>query len=361
MRPRLVVAALSARLLAESARDAGFDVIALDVFGDRDTRAATVQWRPIGTRLSIDAVLLGDALRGLDGDGWVAGAGIEPHLAAACAAAPQLRLVGNAPAVVAAVRDPATFFAALRELDIAFPETRVGGTAAASDGWLSKDAHGSGGWHIHAARAQVAPTRYVQRAHAGEPISALFVANGGAARLLGVQRQLVRPRAGRPYVFHGVVGPIAVAAAIHGQIERCVARLVERFALVGLGSVDFLLDGGALMVLEVNPRPTASIALYDRGGSMLRAHLDACRHGVLADVPSMRGELRGNEIVFANRRAIAGDRFASWCHDLPAAGRCIERDDPVCTVSAVTATEDDLLALLAARRHEVLASLEPLQ
>lgn len=358
MRPRIAVAALSARMLAESACDAGCDVVALDLFGDRDTRAASLQWLPIGDGSSIERSLLCDALRRLDGEGWVAGAGIEPHLAAACAAAPSLPLVGNTPEAVAAVRDPPTFFAALRQLGIAFPETRIDGEVRGDD-WLSKDFAGSGGWHIHAARdaGEAAPTRYAQRVHRGEPISALFVANGRDARVLGVQRQIVRPRAGRPYVFRGVVGPIAVADPLRRDIESCVVRLVQRFALRGLGSVDFLLDGQALAVLEVNPRPTASIALYDRGGSMLRAHLDACRHGLLAGAPRMRG-LRGSEIAFADRDVVAGDRFPAWCHDLPAAGRRIQRDDPVCTVAAAAGTEHEVRALLAARRHDVLSSLE---
>jgi predicted ATP-grasp superfamily ATP-dependent carboligase len=358
---RLVVAALSARLLAESARDAGYEVVALDVFGDRDTRAASVRWLPIGAGLQIDAAMLCRALRDLRADGWIAGAGIEPHLAAACAAAPQLPLIGSPPEVVATVRDGATFFAALHELGIAFPETRVADDAPAGEGWLRKDVHGSGGWHVHAAGARTAAAHYLQRVQAGEPISALFVADGREAQLIGVQRQLVRPRAGRPYVFHGIVGPIALGEALCAGIARIVERLVERFALIGLGSVDLLLDGETPVVLEVNPRPTASIALYDRDGAMVRAHIDGCRHRRLAGPASMPGEPRGSEIVFAERRSIAGDRFAPWCHDLPAAGRCIERDDPVCTVSATAATENEVLALLAARRDEVLASLEPVR
>lgn len=365
MRPRLVVAALSARMLAESARGAGFDVLALDVFGDRDTRAATTQWQSIasGGAPRIDAARLAAALRSIEGRdgivGWIAGAGCEPHLAPACAAAPRLPLIGNPPEVVAAVRDPLRFFGALRELGIAFPDTRH---AAPADtvGWLVKDFAGSGGWHIHDAASHRAaapsPTRYWQRSHAGQPLSALFAGNGREARVLGLQRQLVRPVAGRPHVFCGVVGPVDPGAQVRRDIGRIIERLVARFALRGLGSVDGLLDGDEFVVLEVNPRPTASIALYDDAGSMLRAHLSACRGAALPDAPAVP-DVRGIEIVFAERVVEREVAARPWCHDLPAAPR-VERGDPICSVSARGATEHAVREQLARHRHAVLSSLE---
>jgi predicted ATP-grasp superfamily ATP-dependent carboligase len=350
----LVVAALSARMLAESARDAGHDVIALDVFGDRDTRAASRAWWPIGAAergVHVDAGALCAALQQVQADGWIAGAGCEAHLAAACAAAPQLPLLGNTPATVAAVRDPRRFFAALRELGIAHPETRFD-VPDDERGWLVKDFAGSGGWQVHRLPHRSVPgaSRCFQReVAAAEPVSALFVADGRRADVIGVQRQLARPRAGRPYVFHGVVGPVGH----DDEIARVVARCTERFALRGLNGADFVrtADGGVLL-LEINPRPPASLALHDRGGSMLRAHLDGRYGGAPAD------GVRGHEIVFAERRCGAPERFAPWCHDLPAAGAHIERDDPVCSIDAEGQSEADVLALLAARRHDVLNELE---
>ncbi|NKJ45506.1 hypothetical protein CIC12_01850, partial [Burkholderia sp. SG-MS1] len=46
--PFVAVAGLSARLLAQSAARAGLRVAALDIFGDRDTRAAAEVWCDIG-------------------------------------------------------------------------------------------------------------------------------------------------------------------------------------------------------------------------------------------------------------------------------------------------------------------------
>ena len=53
----LVVAAVSARMMAEAAARDGFEVVALDLFGDADTRRAAFAFLPIGEppSLHIDA------------------------------------------------------------------------------------------------------------------------------------------------------------------------------------------------------------------------------------------------------------------------------------------------------------------
>ncbi len=61
--PCVTVAGLSAGLLAQSAAHAGFNVVALDIFGDRDTREHANMWFDIGGNgLSIDRTRLYDAL-----------------------------------------------------------------------------------------------------------------------------------------------------------------------------------------------------------------------------------------------------------------------------------------------------------
>ena len=55
--------------------------------------------------------------------------------------------------------------------------------------------------------------------------------------------------------------------------------LAATFGLVGLVGVDVVIDeAGELHVIEVNPRPTASMELFERatGESLAAAHLAAC-------------------------------------------------------------------------------------
>ena len=79
----LVVAGISARMMAEAAAQAGYRAVALDVFGDRDTRHASAEWAPIGRAggcaLDADRTLqaLSIAAQHVDAAGWVAGSGFE--------------------------------------------------------------------------------------------------------------------------------------------------------------------------------------------------------------------------------------------------------------------------------------------
>lgn len=96
----IVLAATSARNPAEPAVESEFLRIALDVFGDRDTRAVTSHWCPVGRRTDVA--------------GWVAGSEFEAQLELLSAGACRLPLLGNTPGTVERVRAPASFFAMLR-------------------------------------------------------------------------------------------------------------------------------------------------------------------------------------------------------------------------------------------------------
>ncbi|MFZ2650531.1 MAG: ATP-grasp domain-containing protein [Burkholderiaceae bacterium] len=390
----IAVAALSARLLAQAAVEAGLEAVALDVFGDADTRSAASQWLPIGaaSALRIDAALLLDALAALARDGrvqgWVAGSGFEGRPDLLEQGAGYLPLFGTAGADVRRVRDPKTFFACLDGLRIAHPPVRHDSVAGTGSGrrWLLKDFGACGATHIRLAEglghATLEASQYLQEQVHGVPMSATFIADGHQAVLLGCNEQMIRPFADHPYRFHGVFGPVAVPAAVCAEVTRIVAALTEAFALRGLGSLDFMLEGEAVGVLEVNPRPPASMALYPRVGRrgdlpVLGAHLNACRdatlRGVAAPQTSVRA-VRGTEIVFADRAlrlnmaAAAALAETAATHDLP---HCVAQDgahethfaagDPLCSVSAGGADAASVKLELAQRRATVLRTLEAFQ
>ncbi|HSW26323.1 MAG TPA: ATP-grasp domain-containing protein [Burkholderiaceae bacterium] len=371
----IAVAALSARTLAEAAAREGIGAVALDLFGDCDTRRAASQWFSIGkpAALRIDASGLLDVLQALalrgQVQGWVAGAGFDGRTELLEQGAACLPLLGTAPADVRRVRDPAGFFGFLQSHGIHHPPVRY----HASDdtaGWLFKDAGASGGWHIlraaDAAGSAASPLRYWQREVSGTAMSATFIANGGDAVLLGHNEQIVRTVGVRPFVFCGVCGPVPVPAAVACQVGAAVRALAAAFGLRGLCSLDYMLDGERAWVLEVNPRPSASMALYPDVGSVgvLRAHLRACLHDELPAPPRPAGSVGGNEIVVAPRvlrlDEAAAATLAAWpdVHDLPHAATLFAAGDPLCSVTARGPDADSVKIGLARQRDAVLQQLE---
>jgi len=378
--PTIAVAAISARAMAEAAASDGFGVVALDLFGDADTRRAASRWLPIGApgSLQIDGASVMAALRSLaqegsDGEpllGWIAGSGFEgePELLEQGAAV--LPLIGTAPAGVRRVRDPAAFFGFLAAHVIPCPQVLLHAPEDPA-GWLMKDAHGCGGWHVRQAPWQMdeppSPHHYFQREMPGLPMSATFIANGRDVHVLGFNLQSVRRFGARPYVFCGAVGPVPLADELASRVTDIARALTVEFGLRGLCSLDFMRDGDTLGVLEVNPRPPASMSLYrwPRGTpGVMQAHLRACLHGELPSTTLPAQDPEGIEIVFARQPialdAAAADRLAAWpgLRDLPTAGQRFDTGDPVCTLTASGASAQQVRARLDEGRERLLQSLE---
>jgi predicted ATP-grasp superfamily ATP-dependent carboligase len=374
---RLAVAGLSARALAEQAAREGFDVVALDLFGDRDTLSAASRWLPIGdaaASLRIDGPRLLDALDtsvAEDGvEGWVAGGGFDGRADLLEQAAAHLPLFGNDAATVRRVRDPRDFFATLAVHGVVHPEVRHEGPVPAQD-WLLKDAGDSGGRHVRGAdnglsAALPGALHYLQRAQAGTPMSATFIANGSAVVVLGCNEQLVGPVGGAPHAFRGVVGPLRCAPPLQRQVEEALHTLVSAFGLRGLCSLDFICDvNGCIHVLEVNPRPPASLALYaELQGGLLRAHLAACLEAALPTGALPTSPLRGTEIVHARRALNLSAAAADWLaiqadtHDLPRGAMTLSPGDPLCSVEAAGEDAATIKQRLAQRCDALLSTLE---
>lgn len=368
----LAVAALSARVLAEAAADDGYGVVALDLFGDADTRRASSQWLPIGRPevLQIDAALLLSHLAALaqrsDVTGWIAGAGFEglPDLLERGAAL--LPLIGTPPDAVRRVRDPQLFFAQLDTANIPHPAMQMTPPVDAA-GWLVKDAHGCGGWHIRRAgrRTDALGHHYFQREMSGTPMSATFIADGRSARVLGFNELIVRPFGARPFVYCGIVGPVPLPDVLARRIGAAVDDLAAAFALRGLGSLDFMREGDDFGVLEVNPRAPASMVLY--GPGLVADHVRArVQHELPQAQAAAVGGVRGTEIVFARRPLQLDERAArqlaerAECHDLPAGAARFDAGDPVCSVSASGTDAAQVRGLLQQARDAVHHLLEPL-
>jgi predicted ATP-grasp superfamily ATP-dependent carboligase len=347
-------------------------VIALDLFGDADTRRASLRWHRIGDpgTCAIEPALLREALQRAAGDrgaiGWIAGSGFEaaPELLQAQVAG--LPLLGMAGPALRGVREPASFFALLDRLGLRHPQVMLEPPARADD-WLAKSAAGCGGWHIRAGReAPRGEHVYWQRVQPGEPMSALFLADGTRARLVALNRLLVRPLGGLPYVYAGAIGPVA-DAPLARELEQALAALVPALGLRGLASLDFIAHAGQPWLLEINARPSATMVLHAQAwpGGLLLAHVEAVQGRLPSSAPTHAPGVRGCLTVFAERECRVGLALAAElaqspdCHDLPAPGLRFGRGEPVCTVSAGAASPEGAQAELDARARQVLRRLSP--
>src|SRR5262245_36443566 len=111
-RTDVLIVAASGRALAASARRGGFNPLVADFFADQDTVAVAHACRRLdsGWRNGMQAREVLDALTALAAGrhpvGIVCGTGFEDRTALLAQIAERWPLIGNAPAVVARVKDP---------------------------------------------------------------------------------------------------------------------------------------------------------------------------------------------------------------------------------------------------------------
>jgi predicted ATP-grasp superfamily ATP-dependent carboligase len=361
----VLIVAASGRALAASARRGGYRPLVVDYFGDQDTLASVDAHHRLADGLSLGMRL--DEVMGAIGKvsarrapiGVVCGTGFEDRPDVLAAIAQRWPLIGNGPEAIALIKDPMQFADLCRATGIPHPDISLE-RPTDPDGWLMKRHGGAGGQHIavHGASGGAIPGRYFQRRMSGASVSALILAHGGHAIVLGFSAQWPSPTPAQPFRFGGAVTPADIAPAMVDQLVAAIRRVVAAVPIVGLNSADFLIDGEQAWLLEINPRPGATLDIFEpEHGSLFALHVAACR-GALSAKPARSTRAKASAIVYADRdfRVPALD-WPAWTADRPHAGSSINAGEPVCTVFADAATPDEARRLVARRGEKILSSM----
>jgi uncharacterized protein len=353
---RILAVAVSARMIAQLAVADGYEVIALDRFGDVDLRAIA----PGATASSNGAlVALAD---GIEADAVVYGGGLEnrPDLVARLSQGREL--LGTPAQALGAARDPWAVAAAAHAAGARAPETRSSDElpdfSRGAPVWLRKPRHGGGGRGVRRwMGGRLRATEILQRHVHGLSCSAVAIADGRRATVLGTTEQLHRAPG---FGWTGNVTPPRLPereqAELNDQLRAVCLEVAARFGVRGAFGVDAIWDGHHAWVLEVNPRPPAALELFGPGS--FEAHVRGARGLGLpaAGEPPARRCAKVKFVLFASRDLRAPD--PGWwpeglVRDVPHAGETIRRGEPVCTL--VSATED--AAAIAALGARLLAEL----
>lgn len=386
MRAPCLVVATSGRLIAEALADGGYVADVLDGFADADCRAAArsctaLPWSdatdPAPAAAPLEAATLAWADAHPDGI-LLAGAGFEHRPALLARLAARLPLAGTCAGAVARCKDPWQLAQACAQHGLATPPLCRPGSEAAA-GWLLRQTGACGGGHLRAARQDDRDDgRQVWHRHtAGEAVSLLFHARAGSTVALSWQHQFCAPTPRQPWRFGGVVAVEAANAPWAPAIELAASRLADEFGLQGLNGLDALWDGSTLWVLEINPRPPASLTLLSPAARAhwIGAHLatagapgcdgdaatrdaspGASAAGVCAGGFAQHALNAGMAVVYASTRlSIPADfRFPPGCHDLPVPPCTFEAGDPVCSVQTDTGGIEKLRTHIRCLRERLL-------
>jgi len=340
-----------------------------DFFADADTRETAhacrklggdigrgLRWQSLGRALEALAELAPSRILGL-----VYGAGFEDRPELLKLIAERWKLLGNDADTVRRLKAPEIFFAELARLGIPHPLT-ARACPAKDAGWLTKKKGGAGGSHIVPSRfMKGAPDVYYQERVAGRAVSALFVGNASGARVLGFSEQWTAPRPPSLWRYGGAVRPAALSSKSARQMASAVRDLARTFKIKGLASADFLVNEGEALLLEINPRPGATLEIFDCGAKpLLRFHVEAVRHGRLPPSGLKFEDAMASAIVYAEHGGAApsGMVWPGWSADRPKSSEWIDKNRPICTVVARGSTKSRAKRLAEERICKILACFQ---
>ncbi len=365
MRGHLIIIGASARAAAQSAIRAGYSPWCIDLFADRDLQAiAPVKRCPRELWPQGILELMRDAP---PGPVLFTGA-MENHLEVVRAIQIERPTWGLDAMRMAVLRDskeldrlggdclfsPPTYervgpFLRLRMLACyaLLKLLRVRGPI-----WLQKPRRGAAGIGIRPWRPwqKVETDSVVQMFVQGmgqygvDGMSVLFVARRGRCKILSVQDQIngAAEFGARPFQYVGNIGPIRefiIEESFMGSLRILGARLAETLNLSGIFGVDLVPTVNGNLILEINPRYTASVELWERAtgrSAMLAAETmkRGCRRATMG---AWRG-CQGKAIVYTKFDCELPDLYDIFerneVADVPVVGSRLRRGEPICTIFA---------------------------
>jgi hypothetical protein len=374
-----LVVGFNARPIAASAKVSGFNVLAVDYWGDTDLAGSaedieTVLKQSSGERprreLSrpasellvecaetisarhpgkISFVLVGS---GLDdrSDLWKRLGEIAPVL-------------GNSTRTLEIVRNRSTLYQTASELGVPSPMTKVCSSldetldAAEKIGYpvVLKPSGGGGGvgiklsanksilrdLYLNEWKANFGDTVFVQEYIRGQNVSASIIGDGEKSIVVTVNEQLIGLKelgARMPFIWCGNIVPLQRSKDDKSsrRIASAAKALGTQLKLIGSNGFDFILrdQDKAPVIIECNPRFQGTLECVEMatGINVVAEHVKACRGKMKIRFPEARRCVT-KMIPFAKAKCVMGDLHGILgVRDVSPTGIVLEQGDPICTV-----------------------------
>jgi uncharacterized protein len=355
----LLVVANSARMLAQAAHDEGYKVLVVDCFGDRDTLNYAQEMRKIAD-LSLHNLIpaVEYFLDRFPVAATVYGSGFEGYPESLAFLAAKSSVYGNKSCVLNRLQNKPEFFSILAKLNIPYPAVSFTAPEERAE-WLLKPIQSLGGTGIKRYEGNETGKSgfYWQRYLEGVTHSVLFQANGHNFQTIGFNRQWhAQINSREEFIFAGIINHTDLSAAQQASVTDWLSLLVPEYRLKGLNSLDFMLSEGKLHVLEINPRPTAAMQLYN--SSLFVRHLAACQDELLTlDAGSV--DLGAYKILFS-KEIIEIPSEMVWpeqAMDIPQNGAIIYPGQPICSMIVRGKEPEAILAALQSQEQALIHQL----
>jgi uncharacterized protein len=350
-------------MLAQAAQRSGFKPLVIDLWADQDTRSCAEDIQQIPS-LAQGHLLPAIAyfVRQYPVSCAVYGSGFEPFLDSLRRMGSRLTVLGNRPDVFARLQDKQAFFSLLKALHITYPDVSYH-KPDQGERWLIKPVYGQGGEGVRASCGSEAieASSYWQKYQEGKPHSVLFLADGKRSQIVGFNRQWTTSLNDKDeFIFSGIINNTDLTPEKKTQISGWVAGLVPELSLKGLNSMDFIQAGDSSYVLEINPRPPASMQLY--GSDLFARHIKACQ-GELPDYQPVQVDFTAYQVVYAQQdtKIPEGFEWPEGVVDIPIPNTTISTGLPICSMIMYGKEPQQVLEQLQKRQELITYQLERFQ
>ncbi|MBT4694890.1 MAG: ATP-grasp domain-containing protein [Planctomycetaceae bacterium] len=365
----LLIIGASTRAAVASARQSSWTIHAMDMFGDIDTRSQS-NFQLLKNYPTACISLLSD----IQPDAICITGAMENHPGVLQELATRATLLAPAVDQIARMRNPLNLQAVLANSSWQYPRTFASDECLPQDEtrWLKKPIASAAGQGIHALdnidTIPPNPAIIVQERISGRDISASFLMHPSRTEVLGCTEQLLghRELQANEFQYCGSIGPLHLPASINRQLLELGHFLQREFALRGLIGVDLIWHDNQLWLIEINPRYTASMELFESqfDRSLIQLHLDS-----FASNPASFNRIDhakkhfGKAVLFAPATTQIPNEFQPiWqaalnCHrptvaDLPTIGATILAGHPLFTIFACS----ESVAETKAKLHQQAAT-----
>jgi predicted ATP-grasp superfamily ATP-dependent carboligase len=306
-RGTLVVVGESCRALARSCRAAGWDVSAIDRYGDRDLLAVCQRFHSWPTVAVDPAPPLGPlwpAMCELPAGPILPAGGMEQSHRAPRQLPPGCTYCGPQGEQLDRLRDVRQWRRWAKQSGLHFPNTqfcytdKLGHARDWPAGWLIKRSDSGGGLGVRSVVELVrntasdipgsacAPTwaaatyHYYQQRLPGPTIGVVLASSASGSGVLGASLAVESHQwpGPRQFIYRGSCGPIELPQHLLVRLRRLAELVAEHTGIRGVWGVDLARGRqGDWCLLEINPRWSASMEIIElaSGDNLAAVHLDA--------------------------------------------------------------------------------------
>jgi len=371
----LLVIGIDVVPLAASAKKAGYQVYAVDYFGDQDLKRVCHENRSIikqragkscgrisaqfdpKTLLQLTKVLL----KKQEMDAALVASGLDDLPRFLSTLNDLVPILGNHPSAIKKIRNKTEFFRELKRLRISHPATATAEDLKAAKeksrdiGYpvVVKPSKGFGGIGVRKAQnprelervfqevSLLGDEALIQEWISGTPASASIISSINGTVTLTVNEQLLgmhEVSQQEPFGYCGNVVPLSANKVIVERCKKVANRIASHFNLAGSNGIDFVItEKGNPYVIEVNPRFQGTLECVERilGINIVEAHVEACTQGNLLAIRREPSGFCVRLISFAKQRLIVPDLSTfGEVRDIPLPGVIVEKGEPICSIIA---------------------------